>query len=130
MDRVAAPEVSAAVTVRAYVEAVVTKFIEHRITIRNIRARARAGDGLLGRQVRSFNGHVHGRLRAALLARRREIQHPNPEFAINFGLFLVSAGAREAILSGALESYPIRVDPPLLIDQLTKAYLAFLGISE
>ncbi len=130
MDRVAAPEVSAAVTVRAYVEAVVTKFIEHRITIRNIRARAQAGDGLLGRQVRSFNGHVHGRLRAALLARRRQIRHPNPEFAINFGLFLVSAGAREAILSGALESYPIRVDPPLLIDQLTKAYLAFLGISE
>ena len=128
MDRVAAPELPAAVTVRAYIEAVVTKFIEHRTTIRNIRARARAGDALLGRQVRHFNGHVHGRLRTALLARRREIRHPDPEFAVNFGLFLVSAGAREAILSGALESYPIRVDAPLLIDQLTAAYLAFLGV--
>ncbi len=128
MDRVAAPEVSAAATVRAYIDAVVTTFIEHRTTIRNIRARAREGDALLGRQVRSFNAHVHGRLRASLLSRRREIRHPDPEFAVNFGLFLVSAGAREAILSGALESYPIEVDPPLLIDQLTQAYLAFLGI--
>ncbi len=128
MDRVAAPETSAATTIRAYLGAVVTKFVEHRTTIRNIRARAREGDVLLARQVRSFNAHVHGRLRAALLSRRRDIHHPNPEFAVNFGLFLVSAGAREAVLSGALEAYPIEVDPPLLIDQLTQAYLAFLGI--
>ncbi|MEW5917890.1 MAG: TetR/AcrR family transcriptional regulator [Gemmatimonadota bacterium] len=112
--------------VRAYVRVMVTKFREHRAAIVQIIRHARAGDPLHGLAVRDFNDRVHGRLRTLLQERRAFIGHPDPDFAVNIGLFLVSAAAREAVLGDALRAYPIQVTDDALIEELTRAYVAYL----
>jgi AcrR family transcriptional regulator len=112
--------------VRAYVRVMVTKFREHRSAIVQIIRHARAGDPLHGLAVRDFNDRVHGHLRALLQQRRAFIGHPDPDFAVNIGLFLVSAAAREAVLGDALRAYPIKVTDSALIQELTRAYVAYL----
>lgn len=123
----------AAQVVAAYVGVMVAKFREHRPEIlqvmRNARAAA-AGEGgrSFGERARRFNEHVHGRLRALLMERRAELTHPDPELAINLGLFFASASAREAVLSESLRAYPVQIDDDRLAREITRAYLAFLGV--
>lgn len=112
--------------VRAYVRVMVEKFRLHRNAIVQIIRHARAGDPLHGLAVRDFNDRVHGQLRALLQERRAFIAHPDPDFAVNIGLFLVSAAAREAVLGDALRAYPIKVTDEILIEELTRAYVAYL----
>lgn len=112
--------------VRAYVRVMITKFREHRSAIVQVIRHARAGDPLHGLAVRDFNDHVHGRLRALLHERRHLIAHPDPDTAVNIGLFLVSAAAREGVLGDNLRAYPIKVTDPMLINELTRAYVAYL----
>jgi AcrR family transcriptional regulator len=130
LDRALAParmaRASVEVVVRAYVRVMITKFREHRSAIIQVIRHARAGDPLHGLAVRDFNDHVHGRLRALLHERRDQINHPDPETAVNIGLFLVSAAAREGVLGDNLRAYPIRVTDQMLIAELTRAYVAYL----
>ena len=138
-DREMAPErvagAGAAAVIAAYVRVMVAKFREHRVEIlqvmRGARSGAVAGQGAQGfrDRARRFNDHVHGRLRALLLERRAEIRHPQPEQAIELGLFFASAAAREAILSESLRAYPVEIDDDRLSREITRAYLAFLGVS-
>ncbi len=118
---------SVEVVIRAYVRVMIRKFSEHRNAIVQVIRHARAGDPLHGLAVRDFNDRVHGRLIALLQERRAEIAHPDPDLAMNVGLFLVSAGAREAILADALRAYPVTVNDDRLIEELTRAYVAYLG---
>jgi AcrR family transcriptional regulator len=115
--------------VRAYVRVMVRKFREHQSAIVQVIRHARAGDPIHGLAVRDFNDRVHGRLRALLRERRADIGHPDPEAAINLGLFFVSAGAREAILAGALRAFPVKVSDDRLIDELTRAYVGYLSLA-
>jgi AcrR family transcriptional regulator len=114
------------VVIRAYVRVMIRKFREHRNALVQVIRHARAGDPLHGLAVRDFNDRVHGRLRALLQERRAEIAHPDPDLAMNLGLFLVSAGAREAVLADALRAYPVKANDDLLIDEFTRAYVAYL----
>jgi len=114
--------------VRAYVRTMIEKFREHRSTILMIMRHARAGDREHQAAVRRFNDHVHGRLRALLHERRKQITHPDPDFAVNIGLFLVSAAAREAVLGDVLRAYPVQVTDAMLVSELTTAYVAYLGV--
>ncbi|MBC7894397.1 MAG: TetR/AcrR family transcriptional regulator [Cytophagaceae bacterium] len=130
LDRALAPSRMARASVegvvRAYVRVMITKFREHRNAIVQVIRHARAGDPLHGLAVRDFNDHVHGRLRALLHERRHLIAHPDPDAAVNIGLFLVSAAAREGVLSDNLRAYPIKVTDSMLITELTRAYVAYL----
>jgi AcrR family transcriptional regulator len=130
LDRAFAPSRMARASVegvvRAYVRVMITKFREHRSAIVQIIRHARAGDPLHGLAVRDFNDHVHGRLRALLHERRHLIAHQDPETAVNIGLFLVSAAAREGVLGDNLRAYPIKVTDAMLINELTRAYVAYL----
>ena len=130
LDRAFAPKrvarASVEDVVRAYVRVMVEKFRKHRDAIRQIIRHARAGDPLHGLAVRDFNDRVHGRLRELLQERRAFIEHPDPDYAVNIGLFLVSAAAREAVLGDALRAYPIKVTDASLIEELTNAYVAYL----
>ena len=138
-DRALAPERVAAAAVaevvEAYVRVMVGKFREHRAEIlqvmRGARGGAVTGQGAQGfrDRARRFNEHVHGRLRELLLERRAEIRHPEPELAINLGLFFASASAREAILSESLRAYPVEIGDDRLAHEITRAYLAFLGVA-
>ncbi len=134
LDRALSHKVMARASVKdvlhAYVSTMVRKFRQHRNAIRQIIRHARAGDPLHGLAVRDFNDRVHGRLRALLQERKALIAHADPDFAINFGLFMVSAGAREAVLSDALRAYPIKVSDDALIAELTNAYSAYLAGAE
>lgn len=112
--------------IRAYVRVMIAKFREHRAAIIQIRRHAGAGDAHQARLVAAFNQRVHGRLRALLAERRSQIRHPDPDLAANIGLFMVSAAAREAVLAGAIRAYPISIDDAGLVEELTRAYLAYL----
>lgn len=119
---------NAAGIVRAYVQTMIEKFREHRSTILMIMRHARAGDREHRAAVRRFNDHVHGRLRELLHERRKQITHPHPDVAVNIGLFLVSAAAREAVLGDNLRAYPVQVTDAILVSELTTAYVAYLGV--
>lgn len=112
--------------IRAYVRVMIAKFREHRAAIIQIRRHAGAGDAHQARLVAAFNQRVHGRLRALLAERRSQIRHPDPDLAANIGLFMVSAAAREAVLAGAIRAYLISIDDAGLVEELTRAYLAYL----
>lgn len=113
--------------VRAYNATMVTKFREHRHAVIQLRRHARDGDNRVGSAVREFNAQVHQRLRSMLQERRAEIGHPNPDIAIEFGLFAASASAREAVLADALQSNHANMDDQLLVDELTRSWLNYLA---
>lgn len=112
--------------IRAYAGVMVSKFREHRRAIGQILRYARSGDSHVAKVIGRFNDRVHGQLRQALLARRAEIAHPDPNMAIEFGMFVVSAAAREGVLGNALQAYPIALDDDGLTDQLVRLYLGYL----
>lgn len=112
--------------IREYIRVMFAKFREHREAIVQIRRHAGSGDAHQARLVAGFNQQVHGRLRTLLAERKREIRHPDPALAANVGLFMVSAAAREAVLAGAIRAYPITIGDAGLVDELSRAYLAYL----
>jgi len=114
--------------VRAYVRVMVTKFREHRLAILQVVRNADPADARVYRErATAFNDHVHGRFREAIAARRAELTHPDPEVATNLAIFFASAAARDAIWRGSLAAYPIEIDDARLIDEITRAFLAYLA---
>jgi len=77
---------------------------------------------------RRLNEHVVEKLSALLLARRREIAHPNPPRAIEVGLLMIAAAAREAILFGDTLLSGAGTDDCDLVSELARAYRSYLGI--
>jgi hypothetical protein len=69
---------------------------------------------------------VSERLAALLLARRDEITHPDPERAAAFGLTLVFSTLDNVILFDETRS-AVPLSDEALADELTRAYLAYLG---
>jgi len=112
---------------RTYIELMVRKFREHRAAIVQVQRNADLRDApLYARRAAEFNAHVHGRFRSLLRERRREITHANLEIALNLAIFFASAAARDAIWRGSLRAYPVRVDDEGLVDELTRAFVAYL----
>ena len=81
------------------------------------------------KRARRLNGHVLIRLTALLLRRRHAISHPDPERAIGLGLLMVVTTLREAILFGDKKLYPMRVPDEVLAAELTRSFLAYLGVA-
>lgn len=81
------------------------------------------------KRARRLNGHVLIRLTALLLRRRHEIGHPNLEQAIGLGLLMVVTTMREAILFGDKKLYPMTVPDDTLAAELTRSFLAYLGVT-
>lgn len=77
-----------------------------------------------------LNEHVVEKLSDLLLARRREIAHPKPRRAIEVGLLMIAAAAREAILFGQALPSGGGTDDGDLATELARAYRAYLGIRE
>jgi AcrR family transcriptional regulator len=74
--------------------------------------------------------HVNARLGALLLARLHEIRHPLPERAVAFGLSMVFSTLESMILFGETRSSALSLEDDELAAELTRAYLAYLGISD
>lgn len=113
--------------VHAYVAVMIRKFREHRIAILQVLRNADPQDGAaFGSRAREFNDHVHGRFRELLRERAAEIAHPDLETALNLAIFFASAAARDAVWRGALGAYPVAVDDERLVDEITRAFVAYL----
>lgn len=72
--------------------------------------------------------YVSERLAALLLARRDEIRHADPERAAAFGLTLVFSTLDGVMLFGEMRSGKLSLTDDDLAGELTRAYLAYLGI--
>lgn len=120
----------AAEIVAGVVRHLVRKRREHRGLLRSLAlyARSRPEPGFL-EQAQALNRHVHRRLRELLLERRAEIGHPEPERAIAFGLLMVDAAMRDAILFDEVVQLPGKPSDAQLARELSAAWLAYLGVS-
>lgn len=112
---------------RAYIDLMIRKFRQHRVAILQVMRNADPKDAsIYARRAQEFNAHVHGRFRDLLRMRRREIKHADLEIALNLAIFFVSAAARDAMWRQSLKAYPIQIDDARLVDELTRAFVAYL----
>ena len=112
---------------RAYISLMIRKFRQHRVAILQVQRNADPKDGAIyARRAAEFNAHVHGRFRDLLRKRRREVKHPDLETALNLAIFFASAAARDAVWRQSLKAYPVQVDDARLVDELTRAFVAYL----
>ena len=112
--------------VHRFTEVVVRLFRERRGLLRSLFLRART-DPVIMKSAREVNEHYLNRLRALLLARRDEIQHPSPERAVELGLMIIVGALRETVLFGEVWPNPQAVVDDGLRKELARAYLAYLG---
>jgi AcrR family transcriptional regulator len=119
----------AAEIVAAVVGLMVRKRRPHRGLLRAMALYARSRpQPRFAQHAAELNRHVHLKLQRLLLLRRHEIAHPDPPRAIAFGLFLVDAATREAILFSDARLFPWRLSDAALARELTAAWLALLGV--
>ena len=74
-------------------------------------------------------GEVRARLRPWMLSRRAEITHPDPERAIDFTLQLMHSGWANDVLHHQVKSLTGQETGEALIEDLTEACLAYLGLA-
>jgi AcrR family transcriptional regulator len=72
--------------------------------------------------------HISDRLRDLLLARREEIDHENPELAVDFGLRTVMHLLDMNTLVGHVHPQEFSIAGDALARELTRVYLGYLGI--
>jgi len=72
--------------------------------------------------------HVSQRLTDLLLARRDEINHPDPALAIDFGQRMMFDALDQATLYAGVERTAVQMSPEQLGAELIRAYLSYLGI--
>lgn len=114
--------------VRSFVERSVRAHRSRKGVLRAVssKLRDRPTEEMLARARRVNRSVVEG-LRALLLSRRDEIEHPHPELAIELALVMVVSMIREWIVFGELELYPTAVDDETLAAELSRAFIAYLG---
>ncbi|HSE43287.1 MAG TPA: TetR/AcrR family transcriptional regulator [Acidobacteriota bacterium] len=81
-------------------------------------------------RAREFNEAVHAPFLKLLSARKDQICHPDPEFAIRFALMAVTAAMREQILFGDLRLNPVQTSDTKLIQECTRMFLNYLGVKD
>jgi AcrR family transcriptional regulator len=73
--------------------------------------------------------YVNIRLSELLLARRAQIGHEDPERAVAFGLVMTISTIESSVLFGELRSRDLSFSDDDLAAELTRAYLAYLGVA-
>jgi hypothetical protein len=73
--------------------------------------------------------HVFGKIREQLLSRPGGIAHPNPSLAVELGLRMIMSTVQELILFDDRSGGTLLSDEDLAAE-LTRAYLAYLGIHD
>jgi AcrR family transcriptional regulator len=74
--------------------------------------------------------YVNEKLSRLLLARAGEIGHPNPTRAASFGLAMIAGAIESIVLFGELRSSGLVLSDDQLGDELTRAFLTYLGVAE
>lgn len=78
---------------------------------------------------RQLHEYMSERLRDLLLARRREMSHPQPELAIDFGLSLMLDKLGFVTFTGDAECRTLQWAEEALAGELTRAFVGYLGVS-
>lgn len=113
--------------VRAVVPFLVEIYRERRGLIRAFVMRNQRDGEFHARQER-LSHYVSERLSQLLLARRAEIGHPDPVRAAAFGLTFTVNAIESVILFGEMRSRSLAFSDADLSTELTRAYLAYLGV--
>lgn len=80
------------------------------------------------RQAR-LSHYVAEKLGILLLGKRGPITHPEPEQAVGFGLSMVFSSIESTVLFGETRSHGTAITDHDLAAELTRAYLAYLGVA-
>lgn len=103
-------------------------FKTHHGVLRALSVRARLhGESRFAEATRHVNSRLPELMRL-IISRRREIAHPSPDLAAYLGFVMILSVVRERMLFP--ETYPthLPISDRLLADELTGAYLAYLGV--
>jgi AcrR family transcriptional regulator len=92
-----------------------------------LRLRGRPTPETLAR-TRRLNRKVIAGLKGLLEERRDEIGHPDLDGAIPLGLVMVAASIRELVVFEELKLYPRAPDDEALAEELSRAFICYLGI--
>jgi AcrR family transcriptional regulator len=79
-------------------------------------------------RTRRLNRRVVEGLWGLLRERARELRHPRAARAVAFGLIMVVTTIRERVVFEDLDLYPERVTDDELVEELVRAFTAYLGI--
>jgi AcrR family transcriptional regulator len=101
---------------------------KHGGTLRALDLRART-DPALRERMGAANRRSLASFAPAVLGRAAEIRHPHPAEAVRFAVLLVGNTLREATLFGTPWLEQARWDDDKLLRELTRAFLAYLGVS-
>jgi len=74
--------------------------------------------------------YVKSRVCDLLLARAEEINHPDTDRAVRLGITLVFSALEDVVLFGELRSSAITLSDDELAAELTRVYLAYLGVAD
>jgi AcrR family transcriptional regulator len=95
---------------------------------REILGRERRHDDEGARRVFAFHQHILSTVTPLFLAHRREITHPDPEWAIRLGYRFAVGAIREILeLEGAVGIVDGAARAEALIPELARAWIAYLG---
>ena len=118
----------ASAVIRAVAEEAVAQYRRRRGLLRSLFLRARV-DAVIQESARRVNEHLIARLREVLLARREQLSHPDPEFAVAIGFRMFIGALRETIVFD--EVWPPEAEPgERLADEMTRWFCAYLGVAE
>jgi len=115
--------------VRAVVRFLVEIYRERQGLIRAFVVRNQSDIEFRAQQER-LSHYVNGKLSALLLARAAEIAHPNPARAAAFGLTMTVSTIESVVLFSELRSSDLMLSDDELAAELTRAFLAYLGVTE
>jgi AcrR family transcriptional regulator len=123
------PEARLGDVIDVYTSTLVDALVAHAPIIRQVRRHAGASSEL---QVllRRTNEAIHGAFLRRAQTAGGDIRHPDPEKALRYGLFIVNAAAREAVIAGALDPYRLEGDHAELVAELARSFRRYLGIEE
>lgn len=117
-------------TARRHIASTVAYLREHKWLVREAALLARRRPGSINAEVRARRVALIDRWREPFLEHRHRIAHADPDSAVTFALFLVTAAARELVLfDDAPYARAVRRSDERLIEHLTAALCGYLTTS-
>ena len=116
--------------VREVTRLVVNTYSKEKGVLRSLNLKSRlTRDASFKKREQSAWADLYPQFQQALLSNRQVITHPDPALAIRLGFQQLFYGAREILLWEPFRE-PVHYTNEELITELTRAYLAYLGVKE
>ncbi len=133
MEEVLAPELWVGLSLVERAERLVGRTVrsyrQRRGLMRAVTAFARQRPKEISPAIRSARTRLHRGVVEVLLEKRGEIEHPDPERAVEMGLFFVISACREKILFGnAPHAESVVSGDEALVQEMTRALVLYLGV--